>query len=79
MAELVRLKVAVIVTAGPSATRSAQKATSAIPIVMAFDYDPVGSGAIANLAHPGANITGLSALYPGDEWKTTGAAEGDRS
>ena len=61
--ELVRLKVEVIVTAGPSATRSAQKATSAIPIVMAFDYDPVGSGAIANLAHPGANITGLSALY----------------
>jgi len=63
-AELVRLKVDVIVTAGPSATRSAKEATVTIPIVMAFDYDPVGSGAIANLARPGGNITGLSALYP---------------
>jgi len=63
-AELVRLKVDVIVTAGPSATRSVKKATVTIPVVMAFDYDPVGSGAIANLARPGGNITGLSALYP---------------
>jgi putative ABC transport system substrate-binding protein len=63
-AELVRLKVDVIVTAGPSATRSAKEATVTIPIVMAFDYDPVGSGAVANLARPGGNITGLSALYP---------------
>jgi putative ABC transport system substrate-binding protein len=63
-AELVRLKVDVIVTAGPSATRSAKEATVTIPIVMAFDYDPVGSGAITNLARPGGNITGLSALYP---------------
>jgi putative ABC transport system substrate-binding protein len=62
-AELVHLKVDVIVTAGPSATRSAKEATVTIPIVMAFDYDPVGSGAIANLARPGGNITGLSALY----------------
>jgi putative ABC transport system substrate-binding protein len=63
-AELVRLKVDVAVTAGPSATRSLKKATATIPIVMAFDYDPVGSGAVANLARPGGNITGLSALYP---------------
>ncbi|HEU4344460.1 MAG TPA: ABC transporter substrate-binding protein [Candidatus Binatia bacterium] len=63
-AELVRLKVDVIVTAGPSATRSAKEATVMSPIVMAFDYDPVGSGAIASLARPGGNITGLSALYP---------------
>lgn len=63
-AELVRLKVDVIVTAGPSATRSIKKATATIPVVMAFDYDPVGSGAVANLARPGGNITGLSALYP---------------
>ena len=63
-AELVRLKVDVIVTAGPSATRSVKAATVTIPIVMAFDYDPVGSGAVVNLAHPGENITGLSALYP---------------
>jgi ABC-type uncharacterized transport system substrate-binding protein len=63
-AELVRLKVEAIVTAGPSATRAAKGATVTIPIVMAFDYDPVGSGAIANLASPGGNITGLSAFYP---------------
>jgi putative tryptophan/tyrosine transport system substrate-binding protein len=59
-AELVRLKVDVIVTAGPSA----KEATVTSPIVMAFDYDPVGSGAVASLARPGGNITGLSALYP---------------
>ena len=63
-AELVRLKVDVIVTAGPSATRSAKEATVTSPIVMAFDYDPVGSGVVASLARPGGNISGLSALYP---------------
>jgi putative tryptophan/tyrosine transport system substrate-binding protein len=64
MAELVRLKVNLIVTAGPSATRAAKEATSIIPIVMALDYDPVGNGFVASLAQPGGNITGLSALYP---------------
>ena len=53
-----------IVTAGPITTRAAQKATSSIPIVMAFDNDPVGSGFVASLARPGGNITGLSALAP---------------
>jgi hypothetical protein len=43
-AELVRLKVDVIVTAGPASTRPAKEATVTIPIVMAFDVDPVGSG-----------------------------------
>jgi len=62
--ELVRLKVDVIVTAGPAATRPAHRATSTVPIVMAFDNDPVGSGFVSSLAHPGANITGLSALAP---------------
>jgi len=62
--ELVRLKVDIIVTAGPAATRSAKEATVTIPIVMAFDYDPVGSGVVASLARPGGNITGLSALNP---------------
>jgi putative ABC transport system substrate-binding protein len=62
--ELVRLKVDVIVTAGPAATRPAQQATSTIPIVMAFDNDPVGSGFIASLARPVRNISGLSALAP---------------
>jgi putative tryptophan/tyrosine transport system substrate-binding protein len=63
-AELVRLKVDVIVTGGPNSTRPAKKATATIPIVMAFDSDPVGSGFVANLAHPGGNITGLSTLAP---------------
>src|SRR5262245_40750700 len=63
-AELVGLKVDVIVTSGPQATRPAQKATAVIPIVMAFDSDPVGNGFVASLAHPGGNITGLSALSP---------------
>jgi len=63
-AELVHLKVDVIVSAGPAATRPAQMATSKIPIVMAFDNDPVGSGFVTNLARPGGNITGLSALAP---------------
>ena len=62
--ELVHLKVDVIVTAGPAATRPAKEATSTIPIVMAFDNDPVGSGFVASLARPGGNITGLSALAP---------------
>ena len=63
-AELVRLKVDVIVTGGPTVTRFAKAATSTIPIVMAFDIDPVGSGFVASLAHPGGNITGLSSLGP---------------
>src|SRR5713226_2307585 len=63
-AELVRLKVDIIVTAGPASTRSAKEATVTIPIVMAFDNDPVGSGFVASLARPGGNITGLSTLAP---------------
>ena len=63
-AELVRLKVDVIVTCGPVATRSAKEATATIPIVMAFDSDPVGNGFVASLARPGGNITGLSTLAP---------------
>ena len=63
-AELVRLKVDVIVTAGPAATRPAKEATTTIPIVMARDDDPVGNGFVASLARPGGNITGLSTLAP---------------
>jgi putative ABC transport system substrate-binding protein len=59
-ADLVRLKVDVIVTRGPSATRPAKEATATIPIVMAQDPDPVGNGFVASLARPGGNITGLS-------------------
>ncbi len=63
-AELVRLKVDVIVSAGPTVTRAAKEATSTIPIVMGFDTDPVGNGFVASLARPGGNITGLSSLAP---------------
>jgi putative ABC transport system substrate-binding protein len=63
-AELVRLKVDVIVTTGPRQTRSAKEATNTIPIVMAQEIDPVGSGFVASLARPGGNITGLSNLAP---------------
>jgi putative ABC transport system substrate-binding protein len=63
-AELVRLKVDVIVTSGQTMTRAAKEATSTIPIVMAQDPDPVGNGFVASLARPGRNITGLSNLAP---------------
>jgi putative ABC transport system substrate-binding protein len=60
--ELVRLKVDVIVTSGSGPTRAAKEATVTVPIVMAQDPDPVGNGFVANLARPGGNVTGLSAL-----------------
>ncbi len=63
-AELVSLKVDVIVTSGPAATRAAKQATVTIPIVTAQDSDPVGNGLVASLARPGGNITGLSTLAP---------------
>jgi putative ABC transport system substrate-binding protein len=62
--ELVNLKVDVIVSQGPIATRTAKNATTSIPIVMGFDDDPVGNGFVASLARPGGNITGLSAQRP---------------
>jgi putative ABC transport system substrate-binding protein len=64
VAELVRLKVDIIVTAGPIPTRAAKEATSTIPIVMTQDPDPVGSGFVASLARPGGNITGLATFRP---------------
>jgi putative ABC transport system substrate-binding protein len=63
-AELVGLKVNVIVSGGPLVTRAAKEASSTIPIVMAFDNDPVGNDFVASLARPGGNITGLSNLAP---------------
>jgi putative tryptophan/tyrosine transport system substrate-binding protein len=60
--ELVRLKVDVIVTRGTPAALAAKQATGTIPIVMASSGDPVRAGIVASLAHPGANVTGLSAL-----------------
>jgi ABC-type uncharacterized transport system substrate-binding protein len=63
-AELVRLKVDIIVTTGPIVTRAAKEATSTIPIVMTNEGDPVATGFVASLARPGGNITGLSTLAP---------------
>src|SRR5262245_14497110 len=63
-AELVRLKVDVIVSNGSETTGYAKEATVTIPIVMAQDRDPVGTGFVASLARPGGNITGLSRLAP---------------
>jgi ABC-type uncharacterized transport system substrate-binding protein len=63
-AELVRLKVEVILSGGSSTTRPAKEATSTIPIVMAQDDDPVGNGFVASLARPGGNITGLATFSP---------------
>jgi len=63
-AELVRLKVDIIVSAGPVTTPFLKQATVTIPIVMAYDDDPVGSGFVASLARPGGNITGFSTLAP---------------
>jgi putative ABC transport system substrate-binding protein len=62
-AELVRLKVDVILTSSPYSTRAAKHATTTIPIVMMGSGDPVGSGLVASLARPGGNITGISAQY----------------
>ena len=61
-AELVQLKVDVIVTGGVADTRAAKGATSTIPIVMTNDTDPVGEGLVASLARPGGNVTGLASL-----------------
>ena len=63
-AELVRLKVDIIVASGTTSTRAAKEATVTIPIVMGFNNDPVGNGFVTSLAHPGGNITGLSTLAP---------------
>ncbi len=60
--ELVHLNVAVIVTSGTLGVQAARSTTTTIPIVMAAVGDPVGSGFVASLAHPGGNVTGLSLL-----------------
>ena len=64
VAELIRLKVDVIVADVTPAIQAARRGTSSIPIVMAIAADPVGSGLVSSLAHPGANVTGLSLMLP---------------
>ncbi len=62
IAELIALKVDVIVTAGTPATLAVKKATTSIPLVMVAVADPVGDGMVASLARPGGNITGVSSI-----------------
>jgi ABC-type uncharacterized transport system substrate-binding protein len=62
-ADAVRAKPTVILAAGPDATRAAQQATSAVPIVMIASTDPRVLG-VASLAHPGGNLTGLTIGQP---------------
>jgi putative ABC transport system substrate-binding protein len=62
---LVRLKVNIIVTWGTPETLAAKQATTTIPIVIAGAGDPVRSGLVSSLAHPGGNVTGLTVLGPG--------------
>jgi putative ABC transport system substrate-binding protein len=64
-AELVRLKVDIIVTEGTPATSAAKRATTTIPIVMAYTGDPLSSGLVSSLGQPGGNVTGLTDLGAG--------------
>jgi putative ABC transport system substrate-binding protein len=63
-ADLVRLKVDLIVVSGTPPALTAKKATTTIPIVMTNTSDPVGLGLVASLARPGGNVTGFSSLSP---------------
>jgi putative ABC transport system substrate-binding protein len=69
IAELIALKVDVIVTAGTPAALAVKKATTSIPLVMIAVGDPVGTGLVASLARPGGNITGLTSIAPDLEGK----------
>jgi putative ABC transport system substrate-binding protein len=64
VADLLRLKVDVMVTSGTPAALAAKRGTTTVPIVMAAVGDAVGSGLVSSLPKPGGNITGLSTLYP---------------
>ena len=64
IAELIALKIDVIVTAGTPAALAVKKATTSIPFVMVAVGDPVGTGLVASLARPGGNITGLTSISP---------------
>jgi putative ABC transport system substrate-binding protein len=63
-ADLVRLKVDLIVVTTAPVVLAAKKATTTIPIVMTTSVDPVGAGLVASLARPGGNVTGNSSLNP---------------
>jgi ABC-type uncharacterized transport system substrate-binding protein len=78
-AELVALRVDVIVAANSLAVLPAKQATKTIPIVFTVAADPVGSGLVTSLARPGGNVTGLSFLYPGASRQVAGTAHAGRS
>jgi putative ABC transport system substrate-binding protein len=78
-AELVRLKVDIIVAGGSDSTHAVKEATNTIPIVMRYDGDPVRRGVIGSLAHPGGNITGLASLTIDLIGKRFGATRGSCS
>lgn len=63
-AELVRLKVAVIVTSNDEAIAAVKRQTQTIPIVMTASTDPVGTGFVSSLARPGGNVTGFTSIFP---------------
>ena len=69
IAELIALKVEVIVTAGTPASLAVKEATTSIPLVMVAVGDPVGSDLVASLARPGGNLTGLVSIAPDLEGK----------
>jgi putative ABC transport system substrate-binding protein len=64
IAELIASKIDVIVTAGTPATLAVKKATTSIPLVMIAVGDPISTGIVQNLRHPGGNITGLTSIAP---------------
>jgi len=61
-ADLVKQKVDVIVAASSTEVRAARQATTAVPIIFVVHYDPIGTGDVASLAHPGGSVTGLTAM-----------------
>jgi putative ABC transport system substrate-binding protein len=69
VAELIALKVAVLVTAGTPAALAVKRATTTIPLVMVAVGDPVGTGLVKSLARPGGNLTGLVSIAPDLEGK----------
>ena len=69
IAQLIALKVDVIVTAGTPATQAVKKATTSVPLVMVAVGDPVGTGIVASLKRPGGNITGLTSIAEETEGK----------
>jgi len=76
-AEVVRLKMDVIVTSTDQGIAAVKQQTRTIPIVMANSTDPIGTGFVASLARPGGNITGNSAMSPQRE--AIGVVERGRS